>query len=171
MAIDPQGVLITGPYGVGKSSVAVEMADIVERRGWRFAALDLDWLGWGWSDGEGEAVEDQLTFENLALVVANYRRRGNDRFLLAHALRHPTQLDRLREAIAMPLRVVRLTLPLDEIRRRAAPDPTMGRAGDIARTEGWLAAGEGPEIADLVVANDRPIQDVANQILDWLDWD
>ena len=171
MATDPQAVLITGPYGVGKSSVVVEMADIVEARAWRYAALDLDWLGWGWSGGDDEASEDQLTFENLTLVVANYRRRGNDRFLLAHAVRHPSQLALLREAIAMPLQVVRLTLPVDEIRRRAAPDPTMGRAGDIARTEAWLAAGEGPEIADLVVANDRPIQVVATEILDWLDWD
>jgi adenylylsulfate kinase-like enzyme len=171
MATDPQAVLITGAYGVGKSSVVVEMADIVERRGWRYAALDLDWLGWGSSGGEGEASEDQLTFENLALVVANYRRRGNDRFLLAHAVRHANQLDLLREAIAMPLRVVRLTLPLEEIRRRAAPDPTMGRAYDLERTEAWLAAGEEPEIADLVVTNDRPIDAVANEILDWLDWD
>ena len=171
MATDPQAVLVTGPYGVGKSSVVVEMADTVERRGWRYAALDLDWLGWGWSGGEGEAVEDQLTFENLALIVANYRRRGNDRFLLAHAVRHPTQLERLREAVAMPLRVVRLTLPLEEIRRRAAPDPTAGRLYDLERTEAWLSTSGEPEIADLVVANDRPIQVVAEEILEWLDWD
>jgi len=171
MATDPQAVLITGAFGVGKSSVVVEMADIVERRGWRYAALDLDWLGWGWSEGEVEDSDDQLTFENLAIVVANYRRRGNDRFLLAHAVRFPSQLAQLRAAIAMPLRVVRLTLPLEDIRRRAAPDPTMGRAGDLERTEAWLAAGEDPEIADLVVANDRPIQVVANEILDWLAWD
>jgi adenylylsulfate kinase-like enzyme len=38
-----EGVLITGVYGAGKSSVAEEIADALEARGARFAAVDLDW--------------------------------------------------------------------------------------------------------------------------------
>ena len=39
-----EGVLITGVYGAGKSSVAVEMANAFEARGGRFGAVDRDWL-------------------------------------------------------------------------------------------------------------------------------
>ena len=41
-----EGVLITGVYGAGKSSVAEEIADALEARGALFGAIDLDWLMW-----------------------------------------------------------------------------------------------------------------------------
>jgi adenylylsulfate kinase-like enzyme len=41
----PQGVLITGVYGSGKSSVAAEIGYQLERRGELYALLDLDFLG------------------------------------------------------------------------------------------------------------------------------
>ena len=167
----PEAVLVTGAFGSGKSLVVAEMAELIERHGLRYAALDLDWLAWGWpGDDESEMAEFRLMLENLELVVGNYRRRGNDRFLMAHAVRTAEQMALLRSALSMPLRVVRLTVSLDEIRRRAAGDQTTGRAADLERTEAWLAAGDGIGLEDLAVANDRPINDVASEIIDWLGW-
>jgi adenylylsulfate kinase-like enzyme len=37
-----EGVLLTGVYGSGKSSVAVEIAYLLERHGEPYALLDLD---------------------------------------------------------------------------------------------------------------------------------
>jgi hypothetical protein len=48
-----EGVLITGVYGAGKSSVAEEVADALEARGARFGAVDLDWLMWFGVPGVG----------------------------------------------------------------------------------------------------------------------
>jgi adenylylsulfate kinase-like enzyme len=42
-----EAVLINGLFGTGKSSVAVEMADILEKRGLPYAVVDLDWLTCG----------------------------------------------------------------------------------------------------------------------------
>ena len=44
-----EGVLITGVYGSGKSSVGAEMAYLLEQRGEPYALLDLDYLGWAGS--------------------------------------------------------------------------------------------------------------------------
>jgi GNAT superfamily N-acetyltransferase len=167
----PEAVLVTGTYGSGKTTVVAEMAELIERRGLRYAALDLDWLAWGWpGDDEGEMAEHRLMLENLELVVSNYRRRGNDRFLLAHAIRTAEQMAMLRATLPMPVRVVRLTIPLEEIRLRAVPDTTTGRAGDLQRAEAWLEADDGAGLEDLMVANDRPINVVAMEILTWLGW-
>lgn len=88
----PEAVLITGAFGVGKSSVVVEIAELIERNGLRYAALDLDWLAWGWpGESDDEIAEFRLMLENLQLVVGNYLRRGNDRFVLAHAVRLPNR--------------------------------------------------------------------------------
>jgi adenylylsulfate kinase-like enzyme len=40
------GVLITGVYGSGKSSVAAEITYLLEQRDQPYALLDLDYLGW-----------------------------------------------------------------------------------------------------------------------------
>ena len=158
-------------FGSGKTTVVAEMAELIERQGLRYAALDLDWLPWGWpGDDESEMSEFRLMLENLELVVGNYLRRGNDRFLLAHAIRTAEQMALLRTALPMSLRVVSLTVPLDEIRRRAVPDTTTGRAGDLERSEAWLAADDGAGLEELTVANNRPVNDVANEILAWLGW-
>ena len=39
------GVLITGPYGVGKSSVAVELVTLLEEKGSHYGMVDVDFLG------------------------------------------------------------------------------------------------------------------------------
>ena len=41
-----EGVLLTGVYGSGKSSVAEEIAYLLEQQGKPYALLDLDYLGW-----------------------------------------------------------------------------------------------------------------------------
>jgi adenylylsulfate kinase-like enzyme len=41
-----EGVLITGVYGSGKSTVAAEIAYLLEQRRQPYALLDLDYLGW-----------------------------------------------------------------------------------------------------------------------------
>jgi adenylylsulfate kinase-like enzyme len=42
-----EGVLLTGVYGSGKSSLAKKIAYLLEQRGEPYALLDLDYLSWG----------------------------------------------------------------------------------------------------------------------------
>ena len=70
----------------------------------------------------------------------------------------------------MPLRVVRLTVPLDGIRQRLAADPTAAGQDDLREAAAQIAASEGVGVEDLVVANDRPIGLVAGEIMSWLGW-
>jgi energy-coupling factor transporter ATP-binding protein EcfA2 len=172
MSSDPQAVLITGTFGVGKTTVVEEMAEILERDGARFAALDLDWLSWAWpgTADDGDA-EHRLMLEHLGLIVGNLRRRGNDRFVLAYAVRTLEAWRDIRSTLSMPTRLVALTLPLDEIRRRVAADPTAGRVDDLRRSEAWLADVDAPPPGpDLEIANDRAVHEVAEAILAWLGW-
>ena len=53
-----EGVLLTGVYGSGKSSVAEEIAYLLEQRGDPYALLDLDYLGWA-GTGTGDHVADR----------------------------------------------------------------------------------------------------------------
>jgi hypothetical protein len=176
---DPEAVLLNGLYGVGKTTVLIEMADRLEAAGVYYAALDLDWLAWAWpgedaadADPRDHPTASPLLLEHLALIVRNYRRRGNDRFALAGSVASHEELARLRATLDMPLRVVLLTAPLEVVRARLDDEGTSGRGPDAERSEAWATGGAGPEHvpADHIVDNTRPVAAVAADILDRLGW-
>lgn len=166
-----EAILITGVYGVGKSTVTGQLADLLEAAGIRYAALDLDWLSWAWVEDAGDDPVDALMLEHLALLVDNLRRRGNDRFVLAGAVMTTAELAAIRDTLDMPVRVVRLTAPLETVHRRLANEPTTGRDEDRRRTDAWLASDDDAmPAADLVIANTGSIPATAEAVLAWTGW-
>ena len=167
---DVDGVLICGVYGTGKSSIAAEIADTLERQGVSYGALDLDWLTWFDVPGMDQKAARNVYLANVASVVRNYRNFGVRHVVLAGAVRDKDEVRMLETAAELPLRVVRLEVPLDEIARRLRPDPTSGRRNDLEVAAQWLADSIGVGVEDLSVANTRPVHEVAFQIIDWLGW-
>jgi len=165
------GVLLTGVYGSGKSSVAAEIAYLLEQRGEPHALLDLDYLSWAGTGSGGRTEEFGLMLANLAAVAGNYRRAGIQRFVLAYFVRDQAEVRGVRDVLAVPLRVVRLAVPLGDIERRLAGDVTSGRRDDLREAAASLAAGEGAGVEDVLIGNDRPVGVVAREVLDFLGWD
>ena len=112
-----EGVLITGVYGAGKSSVAEEIADALEARGARFGAVDLDWLMWFGVPGVEPENLRRIFLANLAAVVGNYRDAGVIHFVFAGAVRDREEVGELeaaaRDAAAggSPCRISRASRP------------------------------------------------------------
>jgi len=165
-----EGVLITGVYGSGKSSVAAEIAYLLEQRRQPYALLDLDFLGWGAVIFNEHEPGSPLMLRNLASVASNYRDAGIGTFVLAWFVRDHGALRGVREAAGVPLRVVRLSVPLSDIERRLAVDVTTERQDDLREAAASIAAGEGEGVEDVVVANDRPVPVVAREVMTWLGW-
>lgn len=165
-----EGVLLTGVYGSGKSSVAMEIAYLLEQRGEPFALLDLDYLSWGGTSTGDRAEEFGLMRQNLAAVAANYRAAGIELFVLAYFVRSVGEVDGVRTALGLPLRVVRLTVPLSDIRQRLAGDVTSGRRDDLREAAASIAAGEGAGVEDVTIKNDRPVGIVARDVMTFLGW-
>ena len=163
-------VLITGVYGSGKSSVAQEIAHLLEMRNAAYALLDLDFLGWFDTGDEGGPTEHSVMLKNLAALVGNYLAVGVRLFVLVGAIRDRAELDDLKAELPIPLKVVRLTVPLREIEKRLRSDVTTGRREDLREAAAWVAGSVGVGMEDVTVSNDRPIQEVAAEILDWLGW-
>jgi hypothetical protein len=132
-ALHMEAVLLTGLFGVGKSTIAAEMADLLEDAGVPYAALDLDWLTWC-NVGDGDrASEHAMLLRNLRSVMANYRAAGVGYFVLGRWIQDRDELAGLVATMAMPLHTVELAVPLDEITRRLATDPTAGRRENPCR--------------------------------------
>ena len=161
-----EGVLITGVYGSGKSSVAAEITYLLEQRDQPYALLDLDYLGWVGDHAMGH----RLMLRNLAAVAPNYRDAGVEVFVVAYFLRDLNALHSVREALGVPLRVVRLSVPWPDIELRLASDVTSGRRDDLRDAASSVAEGEGTGVEDIVVGNDRPVGTVAREVMSWLGW-
>ena len=166
-----EALAITGRYGTGKSTLAAQIGDILDDTSVRYAAIDLDWLGW-YEDHRPRPPGDwSVLLRNLASVVANYRSIDIDHFVVAFALRSTDDVTLLSEAMGMPVRTVELLVPIDVIELRLASDPTTGRLLDLEGSREWAKEDSAAiGFADLVISNDRPIQDVATDVLDWLGW-
>jgi hypothetical protein len=107
---------------------------------------------------------------NLAAVVANDREAGVRLFVLAGAILDASTYRRLVEVMGVPVRVMRVEAPLDEIERRLAGDPTSGRADDLLEAREWIASGQGLPFNHHVIVNVGPLRPVAEEILArWLD--
>ena len=165
-----EGVLITGVYGSGKSSVAAEIAYLLEQHGERFALLDLDYLSWVGPDTGDRAAEIELLRQNLAAIVPNYRRIAVNLFVLAYFVRDAAEVQAIRAALDLPLKVVRLAVPLAVIEQRLASDVTSGRRDDLREAAEQIATAEGAGLEDATIANDRPVHVVAEEIMAFLGW-
>jgi len=165
-----QAVLLTGVYGSGKTSVVAEMATVFEERGMAYAAMDLDWLGWfdvGWDDDE---AHHGVMIANLEAVVRNYLDAGARFLMFALSIEHRWELDAIRSAIPCPLSVARIVAEIETIELRCAADPTTGRVVDLHLARTWLDQDLGIGFDDFAVTNDRPIRQVAVEVIAQLGW-
>lgn len=165
-----EAVLLTGVFGVGKSTIAADMAAILEAVGVYYGALDLDWLAWTNANGSTRTDFIDMMVRNLRVVAGNYYAAGAYRLILAGSIRDRDELDNVRDAVAVPLRTVELIVPFAEIERRLAIDPTEERREDLANSAAWLADGVGTGFFDIAIDNDAAVRDVSTQVLGWLGW-
>jgi adenylylsulfate kinase-like enzyme len=165
-----RAVLLTGVYGSGKSSVAEQIAYLLERQDQRFALLDLDYLSWAGPDTGDRAAEIDLLTRNLAAVTPNYRRFGVTLFVLAYLVRTSAEVQAIQQALNEKLKVVRLTVPLAVIEQRLASDVTGGRRDDLREAADQIATAEGAGVEDITVSNDRPVEVVAHDVMTFLGW-
>ena len=167
--IDVRALLLTGIFGTGKSSVAEEIAELLEAAEQPYAAIDLDWLCWANVDGSGHE-EHEILARNLAAVAGIYREAGVQRFVLAGSVEDSAALVAIRTAIDAPMTVVKLTAPLAVIEERLGSSPTSGRADDFARARESLASGAGAGLEDAAIENIGPIRETALMVLEAAGW-
>ena len=164
--------MLTGVYGTGKSTAAVELTDRLDGLGVPVAAIDLDWLGWFAAPVDWDEHDDpRVGLANLAAMRETFLGVGVRSFVLAGTVRNERHLDGLRAALAMPLAVVRLDVPLAVIAARLGGDPNPSRADDLHVAASDLETGAAAVMpADWVVDGNRPVGQVVDDVLDRIGW-
>jgi hypothetical protein len=115
-------LIITGPLGVGKSTVLDEVAERLRAASVPFAAVDLDALSWAYPPAPGDdEYRSSLMFRNLASVWTNFRSAGAERLVCARVVESREELERYRAAIpGAVITVARLRASSEVLQARLA---------------------------------------------------
>ena len=166
-----EAVLIIGPYGAGKSTLAAEMSYLLEKRRAPHAMLDLDYLGWAGTGEGGRDADLAMTLPNLTAVTANYLAAGIRWYILAWYIQDSSEVQAVQRALGFPMRVARLDVPLDVIGQRLGPDPTAERQDNLREAARQIESGGGVGTEDILLPGDRPVRELAEDLLARLGWD
>jgi hypothetical protein len=165
-------LVITGPVGVGKSTIANEAAWLLRQADVPHALVDLDRIEQCWPVPADDPWNERVSHRNLACMWANFRQAGADRLILVRVLEARSLLRRVTEAVpGAQFTVVRLRAPLavihERIRSREASDPDwfLGAATHTAEVF------EQAQVEDHLVDNEnRPATEVAEEVLHRVGW-
>jgi chloramphenicol 3-O-phosphotransferase len=118
---DIPAIVITGPTGAGKTTVAQELCDVLAERGLRNAMVDMDALRWIYPAVEGDRFSSGLGFSNLAAIWPNLIAAGARAVILADVVEDAAQTALYEQLMpGSRVQVVRLDVPMDLVLQRLA---------------------------------------------------
>ena len=177
----PRILLITGPAGVGKSTLSWALGDRLAALGIAHAAIETDELDRGFPKPAPDALDlmvpgtRDVSAINLAALWSTYRALGHDKLILSGVMLHlAADLDWIGAAIpggaitviTLKANVATLTERLD--RRETGP----GRSAQIERTlrQARRLAGEAAGTRLVIETDGRAPAAVADEVLARVPW-
>jgi Transposase, Mutator family len=166
-------LLVTGPVGVGKTSVAFEVSELLEEAGVPHAVVDVDTLRWCYPAPPGDPFRVNLAMQNLAAIWPNFQAQGAKRLLLVDVIESRDQLTRIVAAVpGAEILIIRLRATLETLVTRVRQRET-GLARDrlIQRAVELAASMERAAVEHIVVDTDgRTVLEVAQDVLVRTGW-
>jgi adenylylsulfate kinase-like enzyme len=164
-----KALLVTGPVGVGKTTVAEAVGGRLTEAEVPHAVIDLDWLRYSWPSPADDPFHLALELRNLSAVARNYAEAGAQRLVLAGVVESRADRERYAEVLGAKLTVCRLKADLSVIRQRLVSRHRDGedlqwhlnRAAELEQiyASAW--------VEDFVVAAGRPVAEVAQDVISW----
>jgi broad-specificity NMP kinase len=166
-------LVITGPVGVGKTTVAAAISELLIGAHIAHAVVDLDWLRWCYPPPADDRFHSALGLQNLVLVWANYRAAGAERLILIDIVETRALLAEYQAVIpAATITVVRLHAALPTLHSRLA-----GREAGASlvwhqqRAAELLTLMEAHPVEDFRVETEgKAVLEIAQEIVSHIQW-
>ena len=164
-------LFLTGTVGSGKTTIAIEIGEILEENSQPVAIVDLDWLAWDHPTPPPGRL-DALIARNLLSIWPHLLAAGATSLVLVRATPDRTMPDAVRAALPdADVTVVRLTAPaalIEERLRTRDSDSELDR--HLAEHSAMTAAMDRSGVGDFLVVNDRPVRQIALDVLRCCGW-
>src|SRR5215467_13125610 len=92
-------LVVTGPPGVGKTTVAAEVSEQLDQAGVAHAFVDVDSLRWCYPRLAHDRFRIGLAMQNLAAVWVNFQAAGATSLMLADVVESREELVRYQAAV------------------------------------------------------------------------
>jgi hypothetical protein len=166
-------LVITGPVGVGKSTVAAEVSALLNRAGTPHACVDMDGLRDCHPAPAHDPFNVALGLKNLAAVWVNLRAAGAERLVLADVVESRDELAGYRTAVpGAAIQVARLRASVATLTARVARRE-LGASHDwhVWRAAELAAQMDRDRVEDLVVETEgRSVAAVAREVIARSGW-
>lgn len=162
---------ISGAVGVGKTSVLIELHDILAGERIPHGCVERDALSYSWPP-QGR-FNEMIVERNLACVATTFLEAGAARLSIAGVIEGPADLDVYRRCIpSAEIQVCRLAADLNLRRQRLrGREKGAGLDWHLARTAELDTILDAARIEDFSVENgDRPLREVALEVLTRAGW-
>lgn len=167
-------LVITGPCGVGKTSVMHAIGERLASEGVPRALVDVDALREAWPAPADDPFNERLGRQNLASLAANYRAAGINHLILADIVEEPRNRADYEQAVPEArIQIVRLHASQSTIEERLArrSGDDSERAWHAARAAELAARWQRVPVEDLLVDTEgKSLAEVAEEILETAGW-
>lgn len=166
-------LIITGPVGVGKTSVAFALSETLDRAGVAHAFVDMDGLTRFFPRPEDDPFIPDLAIRNLAAVWKNFHEAGATCLIVADVIESIADLDRFQSAVAgARILLVRLVASRATIADRLTERETgTSLEWHLCRADELAQQMHETGLEDVLVDTDgKCAREVANEIRDRCRW-
>jgi adenylylsulfate kinase len=164
-----RALVVTGTVGVGKTTVAEQVAGLLAEAGEPHAWIDLDALSAAWPRPSDDPFNNRLTAHNLGRVATNMAAAGARSLVLAGVVQTRDVLDLYEHAIGVAITVVRLKSPPEvveaRLRRRYGDTDPDSLKWHLDRAPELEAILDASPVAMRVVPSTSSAIDVARSVL------
>lgn len=161
-------LLITGPIGAGKTSVAAAVAERLRSEGVPYAMVDLDAIVECYPAPPDDPFNFRLAMANLASLWHNFQAAGARCLVLNWVVESRAELAAYRRAIpGARITVVRLRAPVEELHRRINRRGTdSDLAWSLARARQLAEEMDATALEDLLIeTSGKTVEEIAEEIL------
>jgi len=166
-------LVITGPVGVGKTTIGNEVSSVLERREVAHTFIDMDALAQTYPRSPKDRFGDELALVNLRAVWANCVAAGSENLIVARIVEARRNVEDIQRAVpgsrllVCQLRATKESL-IERVRKRelgAGRDRHEARALELAQS----LRNKAP--ADFIVETEgRSVPDIADEIVEQVEW-
>ena len=164
-------LLVTGPVGVGKTTVLHEADSFLIEAGVCHATVELEEIARCWPKAI-ESSRASFVCQNLATLWSNFAVVGASRLLLSGLVERRSEVERVATAVpGADVTVVRLHAPLPVLEQRIRLREPASPDGELDGARWWSRHFEGEQPEDYLVATDqRPVREIAREVLRLAGW-
>jgi thymidylate kinase len=168
-------LILTGTIGVGKTTLAESISDLLLSAGIRYGFIDLDGLGQLYPAPDPADPHNMgLQLKNLASIWGNYLAAGIERAVIAATLESRDQFDMLRAALPeAEITLLRVSARQETVEARIKARNHGALLEDFLKRTEALAQTIASAFAEApVIDNDGPPPgELAQSVLEILGWD